>query len=112
MDLRADRSFHLDRGARSFRPSDFGLGDVPWLVVAFAAAIILLTGAAYLFDAVGQLLPPAWRPVILSSVMGFLVGLRVSGWSTRRSRDEAVASHPSDAEPRAAADPGPAAPLP
>lgn len=86
MDQDEDRSFRLDRSAGSFRPSDFGLGDVPWLVVAFAVVIALVAGASYVLDPVIRILPLEWRPVIFGLVLGFLAGLRVSGWSSRRTK--------------------------
>jgi hypothetical protein len=86
MNRDGDRSFHLDRGARSFRPSDFGLGNVPWIVVALVLVVAGLAGLGYVFDQVGQLLPPDLRLLAIGFVLGFLVGLRVNDWSTRRSR--------------------------
>lgn len=91
MDQHEDRSFKLDRKAPSFRPSDFGLGDVPWIIVAFAVLVALVAGAAFLLDPVILFVPPEWRPVIFGFVLGFLAGLRVSVWSSRRSRAKGTA---------------------
>jgi hypothetical protein len=90
MDHLEDRSFRLDRNARSFAPSDFGLGEVPWIVVTLAVVLGVIAGLGYIVDRVGQLLPPNLRLIAIGSVLGFLVGLRVSDWSARRSQAKSV----------------------
>jgi len=79
-----DRSFRLDTQARSFRPSDFGLGDVPWIVIALPVAMAVIGGLGFLFDRLAALLPPRVRYLMIGSALGYLVGLRVGDWSRRR----------------------------
>ena len=97
MDDRDDSSFRLDRNARSFAPSDFGLGDVPWIMVTLAVVLGVLTGLGYIVDRVGQWLPPHLRLIALGFVLGYLVALRVSDCGARRSRARSVGRDDPDA---------------
>ena len=75
-----DKSFRLDRQARSFRVSDFALRDLPLLALAFA----LLTLFSLVLGWFLELLPAKGRWICLGLAVGFYLGI-VFGSGCRRS---------------------------
>ncbi len=79
-------SFRIEPKARSFRPYDFGLGDVPWLIVAIPVVMLVLGAVFFVFEQGAALLPPHVRDTMIGFAIGFFVGVRVCEWSRRRSQ--------------------------
>jgi hypothetical protein len=74
-----DKSFRLDRQARSFRVSDFALRDLPLLALAF----VLLTLFSLVLGWFLELLPEKGRWTCLGLAVGFYLGIVVGSWCRR-----------------------------
>jgi hypothetical protein len=64
---------------RSFRPSDFGMRDVPLLIISFLILSVFSVG----FGLLSEQLPESSRFAIVGFVAGIWVGLAISKWSSR-----------------------------
>ena len=71
-----DKSFRLDRQARSFRIRNFALRDLPLLALAFVLLTLLSLGAGWFLG----LLPENGRWICLGLAVGFYLGFVFRGW--------------------------------
>ena len=84
----SDGSFCLDPKARSFRlshflfPSDFGLRQVPLLIVLYVVFSAVVVGFTFLLN----LFSPTVRFAALGFVAGCYVGMAIEKWISRRAK--------------------------
>lgn len=64
---------------RSFRPSDFGMRDLPLLLISFLILSVFSVG----FGLLSEQLPESSRFAIFGFAAGIWVGLAISKWSSR-----------------------------
>ena len=75
-----DKSFRLDRQARSFRVRDFALRDLPWFALLFVLLTFFSLGLVWFL----ALLPEKGRWIYLGLAVGFYLGI-VFGARCQRS---------------------------
>lgn len=67
---------------RSFRPSDFGMRDLPLLIISFVILSVFSVG----FGLLSEQLPESSRFAIFGLAAGIWVGLAISKWISRPTR--------------------------
>jgi hypothetical protein len=77
-----NQSLQSDHGVTSFRPSDFGVRDLPYILVALAA----LTGLGLAIDWVANLLSHDLRLFLGGLAAGWLLSACLTAWRDRRRR--------------------------
>lgn len=76
-----DKSFRLDRKKKSFRVSDFGFRDLPFLVISFVGLFLvnLLFGWLPM-----KFWPDKWPWVLGGFAAGLWCGVSLASWALRR----------------------------
>ena len=72
-----DKSFRLDREARSFRVRGFSLRALPYLLVSFVLVTLFNLAAGWLPE---TFLPERWKLVPLALLVGFSLGILFLRW--------------------------------
>jgi hypothetical protein len=74
-----DKSFRLDPAAKSFRPSDFGVRDLPLILVTIGLVTLIAFGLSFLT----ALISPEFRIFIGGLAAGLMLSSGVAHWRVK-----------------------------